>query len=258
MFYSIHFAISTAMGIQWSHMDEIPIKTFSTIYWRLIIRLSFGVLIFWIAIFACEYFFLTENHLQSSLIRSFAISGEMLIGLALFSSALFKWYPRLAVHWRIRRYLGVSGFILIFFHVTTVMQFIFRYDVKRIYYSFNPLINPLIFGTIAYIILFIMTITSTDWMVQRLTPRTWKFIHRFVYIAYISSIFHFIRTNPQALYNPLGYVLYFITALALFGQLFWFFKIAGKKKFRSYGSLVGIIIIILTFILIYVNAQFLV
>ena len=131
------------------------------------------------------------------------------------------------------------------------MGFIFKYDLHRAYYTFNPLVNPIIFGTIAYIILFVMTITSTDWMVKKLTPRVWKFIHRFVYIAYISSLFHFIVINPQALNNFLGYILYLVTAITLFGQLFWFFKRAGQKRFRSIGSLVGIIIIAITFILIY-------
>src|SRR3989344_9092673 len=196
-------------------MTEVAIKTFPSIYWRTMITLNCGVLIFWIATFTLEYFYLTKNSLQLSLIRSFAISGEILISLALFSSALFKWYPRLAVHWRIRRYLGVSGFILIFFHVATVMGFIFKYDLHRAYYTFNPLVNPIIFGTIAYIILFVMTITSTDWMVKKLTPRVWKFIHRFVYIAYISSLFHFIVINPQALNNFLGYILYLVTAITL-------------------------------------------
>lgn len=191
---------------------------------------ALGVMLFWLFEFVVEYWWLTDHSLRSALIRSFALAGETLIGLALFSSAIFKWFPRLAVHWRVRRYLGVSGFVLIFFHVAGVMQFIFHYDVSRVYYSLNPLENPLLFGVIAYPIFFIMAVTSTDWMVRRLTPRVWKFIHRLVYLAYISSIFHFLFTNPQALNNPLGYLLYAVTALALFGQVFWFFKIARQKK----------------------------
>lgn len=193
----------------------------------------FFVFFFWLFEFAIEYYWLTKNNIQLSLIRSFALSGTTIIGASLFSSSVFKWFPKTGVHWRIRRYLGVSGFVLIFFHVFTAMKFIFNFNVKAIYYSLNPFINPLIFGAIAYPIFFVMAITSTDWMVKKLTPRVWKFIHRFVYIAYMSTVFHFILTNPQALNNLLGYLLYAITTLALFGQLFWFFKIAGKKNLNQ-------------------------
>ncbi len=232
-------------------MNTITTRPLSSTRWSMMIKFACLVLFFWFVTLTFEYFFLTNHHLELSLIRSFAISGEILIGLALFSSTLFKWHPRWGAYWRIRRYLGVSGFILIFFHVGTVMRFIFKYDLSRAFYSFNPLVNPIIFGAISYIILFIMAITSTDWMVKKLTPRIWKFIHRFVYIAYISSLFHFIVINPQALNNPLGYVLYLITAFVLFSQLFWFFKIASQKKFRSWGSAVGISLIILTLIMTY-------
>lgn len=232
-------------------MIDSTMRPVLSTHWRMMMQFAYKVVFFWLVLFGFEYFFLTKNSFHLSLIRSFSIGGEILIGLALFSSALFKWYPRLAVHWRMRRYLGVSGFILIFFHVATVMRFIFNYDLGRVYYSFNPLVNPLIFGVVAYVILFIMTITSTDWMVKKLTPRVWKFIHRFVYIAYISSIFHFILINPRALNNPFGYLLYLVTALAIFGQVFWFFKIARGKKFKSLGSIVGIGIIILILIIAY-------
>lgn len=206
---------------------------------------------FWLFEFVIEYYWLTRNNLQFSLVRSFALAGTTLIGMALFSSAIFKWFPRTAVHWRIRRYLGVAGFILIFFHVATAMKFIFNYDLKLVYYSFNPLVNPIIFGSIAYLIFFIMAITSTDWMVKKLTSRVWKFIHRFVYVAFLSSIFHFILMNPQTLNNPLGYLLYGIIGLAVFGQLFWFIKTASQKKFKSLGSIVGITLIFATLIIIY-------
>lgn len=224
-------------------------------YWPLLIKIALAVILFWLTEFAFEYFWLSQNNLQLSLIRSLALSGMTLISAALFSSAVFKWFPKTALHWRIRRYLGVSGFILIFFHVAMVMKFIFNYNLKLVYYSFNPLINPIIFGAIAYPIFFVMAATSTDWMVKKLTPRIWKFIHRFVYIAYISSIFHLILTNPKALNNPLGYLLYTITALTLFGQLFWFFKIASQKKFRSLGSIIGITMIFVTLIIAYLIYQ---
>lgn len=211
--------------------------------------------IFWGIQFYYQYSVLTAKDLKIALIRSFALSGETLIGGALFSSAVFKWFPQTAVYWTIRRYLGISGFVFIFFHVAATMQFIFNYNLKSVYYSLNPLENPVVFGSIAYPIFFIMAATSTDWAVKKLTPRIWKTIHRLVYIAYVSSIFHFILINPRALNNPFGYILIAITILAIFGQLFWFIKIASQKKFRSLGSLVGVTLILATLIIVYLIYQ---
>lgn len=228
-----------------------PLVKKSDPYLALLVKCAFLSLTVWVIELIIHYYFLTGKNMVVSLVRSLGITGSTLFAAALFSSAIFKWRPRLAIHWRIRRYLGVAGFVFIFFHVGTAMQFLFNYNLALVYYSLNPIENPVIFGSLAYPIFFIMTATSTDWAVRKLTPKVWKFIHRFVYVAYISSIFHFALMNPEALYNPLGYLLIALTACALFGQLFWFFKISSQKKFRSLGFYIGIAIILSTLLLLY-------
>lgn len=220
-------------------------------YWGLLLRFLPVPILFWMVQFVLQYYWLSSGEFSLSIIRCSSFTGATLVGAALLSSAIFKWKPRLARHWRIRRYLGVSGFIFIALHVFTAVHYSYRFDYAALFYSFNPFENPIIFGSIAFIILFILAATSTDWAVDRLTPRVWKFIHRFVYIAYISYIFHFSLMNPAALNTPPGYLLILVTALTIFGQLYWFFKIASRHRFRSPGSFVGILLIISTLILIY-------
>ncbi|MEK7649455.1 MAG: ferric reductase-like transmembrane domain-containing protein [Patescibacteria group bacterium] len=213
---------------------------------------SVGVFLFWLAQFLFQRLWASVGDAASASIRSFAFAGTTLISAALFSSALFRWVPRWAQYWRYRRYLGVSGFILIFFHVWGALALYFNYDFSVVYFSLNPLENPLVFGSIAFFILFLMAITSTDWAMQKLTPKVWKTLHRFVYIAYISAIFHFLRSAPEGmLNNAAGYLLLTLTAAALFGQVYWFFKTVSKKKFRSLGTFVGFGIIISTLVLVY-------
>ena len=219
--------------------------------WRSLIIFSFFALLFWFIEFLLQWYWLTKGDLGGSLVRSFAFTGTTLIGCSLFSSAIFKWWPRTAGHWRVRRHFGVSGFVFIFFHAISVYYFYFYFDLKRIYFSWNPFENPIVFGSLALPIFMIMALTSTDWAMQKLTPRVWKFIHRFVYIAYVSSIFHFVLINPSFLSNPPGYLLLGVTFLAVFGQIYWFFAIASKKRFRSWGALVGFGLIALTLILAY-------
>ncbi len=211
---------------------------------HLLYLFSLGALVFWFTQFGLQFFWLTKDELGGSLVRSFALTGATLIGAALFSSAMFKWFPKTARHWRIRRYLGVSGFIFISFHVLAVLKYLFNFDVNGAYYSFNPFENPIIFGSIAFPILFVMAATSTDWAVDKLTPKRWKFIHRFIYIAYASAIFHFILINPELLKNPPGILLLVITSLAVLGQLYWYIHTAFSRKFKNRGTYVGLLIII--------------
>ncbi|MSU74989.1 MAG: FAD-dependent oxidoreductase [Candidatus Magasanikbacteria bacterium] len=208
--------------------------------------------VLWALEFLYQYYYLIPKEFGGALLRSAALSGATLIGAALFTSAIFKWWPRLAQYWRIRRYLGVSGLVLVVVHVLSVSHYLFNWQIQFAYYSFNPIKNPIIFGSIALPIFLAMALTSTDWAVEKLGARRWKNLHRLVYIAYLSAIFHFVFINPDLLKNPAGYLLLSITALALLGQLYWYFKISAKRKFQSIGTYIGAVIIIAALVIGYV------
>ncbi len=195
---------------------------------------------FWLLQLGVQYYWLTTGDAEAALLRSFALTGATLIGLALFSSALFKWVPRLAKHWRTRRHLGVSGAVFITFHVLWAYGVYYDFSLRSIYYSFNPLENPIIFGSIAYPILLVMALISSDWAMQKVTPKRWKFIHRFVYLAYWGAIFHFITINPAILLNPPGILLLLITCAAVFGQIFWYVRTVRQRGWKKLGSWVGL------------------
>jgi sulfoxide reductase heme-binding subunit YedZ len=132
------------------------------------------------------------------------------------------------------------------------MYLYFNFDFAAIYFSLNPVENPLVFGSIAFFILFLMAITSTDWAMQKLTPKIWKTLHRFVYVAYVAAIFHFLRiASVDILMTLPGYLLLVVTAAALSGQLYWFFKTIAKKQFCSFGAFVGYAIILSTLVFAY-------
>lgn len=208
-------------------------------------------LIFWLAQFLYQYHVLIPGEAAGSVLRASALTGATLIGTALFSSALFKWIPRWAQYWRIRRFLGVAGAIFIGLHIYTVYQHLYGFDIFAVYYSLDPFENPVVFGSLAYPIILAMALTSTDWAVQKLTPRWWKRLHRLVYVAYPLAIFHFALVNPALLNNPFGYLLVLVTVAAVFGQLYWFVSIASRKRFLSLGALVGFVVLALCLFLAY-------
>lgn len=203
---------------------------------------AFGMLL-WYLEFAYQYYMLNPGLLGLGLVRSFGFAGTTLISASLLAGVVFKFYPRTAIHWRLRRHLGVAGFVFICFHVAAALKYYFSYDLAVVYYSWNPFVNPIVFGTIAFPIFFVMAVTSTDWAVRKLR-RWWKRLHRLVYLAMLASVFHFMIINHPALLNVAGYVLIVFTAATLLGQLYWFLVIASRKKFRSLGAVAGWVLIV--------------
>ncbi len=202
-------------------------------------------LVFYGLQFVYQYWLGAPQDAITSLVRTSGFSGATYIGFALLSSSLFKFNPAYSIYWRIRRYFGVGGFIFIAIHVLAATHFFFSWDPSMIYFSLNPLVNPVVFGSMAFPLFFIMAATSSDWAVTKLTPTIWKNVHRVVYIAYLASIFHFIQMNRPALETPPGYLLLIVTALALLGQLYWFIRTVYTRGLNRLGTYVGLGIIAL-------------
>src|SRR3990167_3828797 len=94
--------------------------------WKFIVKFTALSVLFWFLQFQFQLMNGTDFNL--SLIRSFAFSGAMFISLALITSSVFKFKPKLAVHWNIRRAFGVIGFIFIALHFFSVTTFLFKGD----------------------------------------------------------------------------------------------------------------------------------
>ncbi|MBI4181938.1 MAG: DM13 domain-containing protein [Candidatus Aenigmarchaeota archaeon] len=202
-------------------------------------------LVFWGLEFAYQWYVLIPGEVGGALVRSFALAGATFFGLALCSSAVFRWKPRWVKYWYVRRSLGVMGFVFIILHFVSTQQFLFNWDLPALFWSLDPFQNPVLFGLAAMPIFFLLAITSFDWAVDKLGQRKWKAIHRLVYFGYLFSVFHFLLINPALLLNPAGYLLLAVTALAVGGDLYWFIRTVVAKKSSKLGIAVGVLVILL-------------
>ena len=210
--------------------------------------------IFWLLLFAYEFYVDIPvigqipggpGILEQALVRSFSFSGVIFISLALLSSVAFKFRPLLSKYAFVRKNLGVMGFIFVLFHVLAATQLYFMGDVTLAYFSLDPFVNPIIFGSLAFPILFIMAITSINWVEHKIGGTWWKALHRLVYFAFLFMVFHATRQNPAALTTLPGYVMLVLFAAVLLGQIYWWFNVSKQRGFRNPGFYIGLLVILL-------------
>lgn len=113
-------------------------------------------------------------------------AGEFALYLILFNLTigicrdLFKpSAPWFRFFWLERRYLGVLSFLFLSAHVFFYFA-LEAFELQALQQIYTK--TYLIFGSLAFLILFSLALTSTDWAIRQLSKR-WKQLHRFVYLA---------------------------------------------------------------------------
>ncbi len=162
---------------------------------------------------------------ETLIIRAFGSAAFLMLHLVLCIGPLCRLDSRFLPLLYNRRHLGVTTFLLGLVHgAFGIIQFHSLGDR-------NPLVSLLIsnrnfaslpdfpfqqLGFAALIILFLMAATSHDFWLRNLTPRAWKTLHMFVYLAYALLVAHVALGILQSEQSPL---LVGFTALGLFTVL---------------------------------------
>lgn len=117
-------------------------------------------------------------------------TGEWALRFLLLTLAItpFRQIFRVAEIARLRRMIGLFAFFYASIHFLSWMAFIlgFRWLAIAEELVERPYITV---GFMAYVILFLLGVTSTNSMVRRL-GKNWKRLHKFVYAASILAIVH--------------------------------------------------------------------
>ena len=124
------------------------------------------------------------NHKAGEIVLYYIILN-LLIGLLIDFKFKFPKYLRFLL--QNRRFLGVVSFLILVFHIFlyfTMESFEFK-AVEQIYTK-----TYLIFATLAFIILMVLTVTSNDYSVKKLSIKKWKRLHRIVYLASLFFSIH--------------------------------------------------------------------
>jgi methionine sulfoxide reductase heme-binding subunit len=136
---------------------------------------------------------------------------------------------RLTLGWtwplRIRRTLGVYSFFYAMLHVTVYAGLDKQYSLSAIIEDITQR-NFILFGFLAFVLLFPLAATSTNAMIKALGAKRWQRLHRLAYVAGILAVIHFFYRVKLDTTEPVIYISVLITLL-LVRVLF---AIAARRK----------------------------
>jgi nitrite reductase/ring-hydroxylating ferredoxin subunit/DMSO/TMAO reductase YedYZ heme-binding membrane subunit len=185
----------------------------------------FSLCICWIAIFSgLSLVFNPQVTFETLLIRSTSTLAVLLLHVILSIGPLCRINPRFLPLLYNRRHLGVTMFciaaihgcfgILQFHSLGNVSPLVSLFTSNTRYGSYADFPFQAL-GFFALLIFFLMAITSHDFWLHNLSPRIWKTLHMFVYLAYFLIIMHVMLGVIQYETNPVFVIILFAGALVL-------------------------------------------
>ena len=161
---------------------------------------------------------------ETALIRSTATLALLLLHVILSIGPLCRLNRKFLPLLYNRRHLGVTMFTVALIHGSfSIFQFHALGNVNPFMSLFtsNTQFGSLSqfpfqsLGFFALVILFLMAITSHDFWLHNLSPRVWKTLHMFVYLAYLLIILHVMLGAVQYETNPVFIVMLAIGSFSL-------------------------------------------
>ncbi len=215
--------------------------------WYDIIFVS-AILIYLVAYFSINTVLYPTITFETMLIRSFGTLAIIMLHVILSIGPLSRLDNKFLVLLYNRRHLGVTMFLMASVHALfSIFQFHANGNINPILSVFvsNTHYNSFIYfpfqtlGFVAYIILMLMAFTSHDFWLSVLSPKVWKALHIFVYLAYFLLILHVLLGVIQLENSPVYFVMLllgvlWLTLLHVYAA-YKEFKFDNKKNIENEG-----------------------
>lgn len=184
-------------------------------FYVLLLSLTLSILIF----FWVKANFIGNNIQITIITQIYALTAIIYLYLALLAGPLnynFRWIPYRTKFVKARRAIGVSAFYFALLHSSSAF-FLQLGGFEGLFYLSDRYLIAISFSFTALLIFLAMAITASDRMVERLTFKRWKMLHRLVYVAAIFIIIHALMLGshfqdlsniiPQIFFVAIGFLL---------------------------------------------------
>jgi methionine sulfoxide reductase heme-binding subunit len=127
----------------------------------------------------------------SEIIKTSGLMAISLLALTLVVGPLARFIPSLDVLKAHRKFWGICSFFFLAVHVSMVVIYYMQSNVLAIFDSTSPKYEGIILGFLAFLVMFVVTLSSTHAVISKLDPRLWKAVQMTSYIALILAVLHF-------------------------------------------------------------------
>ncbi len=125
-----------------------------------------------------------------------------------------------------RRWIGVACFVYALFHLSIYLLDSGTLEIMLENFTRYFIIS----GSLAFLILLALAVTSTNWMVKKLGGKKWKNLHRLVYVATFLVFLHMIAKEKSNIFVTL---LYFIPLVLAEGYRLYHSWQTHQKKLST-------------------------
>lgn len=145
-----------------------------------------------VGLFLLYFFFYNFGKFSSSeMIKTSGLLAISLLGITLIIGPLSRIFPALSFLKANRKFWGILSFAVAFIHFGLVFIFYYKLSFTLFVNFNNPKYLGFLSGLLALIILFLVTITSNQKAVAKLSPNVWKAIQTASYLALFLAVSHF-------------------------------------------------------------------
>lgn len=179
--------------------------------------LDFGVPILLFLLFFVFYNF--GKITPSEMVKTTGLLSISLLALTLIVGPLSRIFPPLEPLKEHRKIWGILSFLVALAHTGLVYIYFFKFNLLRFVDTSNPKYNGILSGLLALLILFIVTLTSNQKAINKLSPKIWKLVQTTSYLALILASLHFFLmeqvNGALVIKRLLGQITFWFAILAI-------------------------------------------
>lgn len=168
----------------------------------------------------------------SEMVKTSGLLAISLLGVTLVIGPLTRLFPQLDNLKAYRKFWGILSFVIALVHVALVFIFYYKFSIWRFVDFSHPKYPGILSGLLALVILLLVTLTSNQRALTKLSPKQWKIIQTTSYLALFLAIVHFylMETVDGVLIikRVAGQITYVFSILVILARILILF-LPGKK-----------------------------
>ncbi|MBI4036335.1 ferric reductase-like transmembrane domain-containing protein [Candidatus Daviesbacteria bacterium] len=151
-----------------------------------------------LALFFLFFFFYNFGQFNPrEMIKTSGLLSITLLGVTLIVGPLSRLFPSLDILKAHRKFWGVTSFLVVIVHLILVYIYYYKFNLLRFVDFSHPKYPGILSGILALVILFLVTVTSNQKALTKLSPKVWKAVQTSSYLAMALAVAHFYLMETQ-------------------------------------------------------------